>query len=203
MLDLAKHIVEQRSGDFEPGKFEDRYEPALVDLVNKKRNGERITAIGQPRDSSNVIDLMTALKRSLSGASPAKSTSKKPKAKPAGRSARDAAANQRQERTSTAKEAGARADTFAQSELRQCVARATLPQRCVLNAIAKDLMTGSCAKHSPFPSRRPAPRRARYSTAFRSADTRRSLSDGGNSMTAGSNSRCADCRRPTDSRCIG
>ena len=83
MLDLAKHIVEQRSGDFEPGKFEDRYEAALVDLVNKKRNGERITAIGQPRDSSNVIDLMTALKRSLSGASPAKPTSKKPKAKSA------------------------------------------------------------------------------------------------------------------------
>ena len=81
MLDLAKHIVEQRSGDFEPGKFEDRYEAALIDLVNKKRNGERITAIGQPRDSSNVVDLMTALKRSLSGASPAKPTSKKPKAK--------------------------------------------------------------------------------------------------------------------------
>ena len=67
MLDLAKHIVEQRSGDFEPGKFEDRYEAALVDLVNKKRNGERITAVGQPRDSSNVVDLMTALKRSLQG----------------------------------------------------------------------------------------------------------------------------------------
>ena len=67
MLDLAKHIVEQRAGDFEPGKFEDRYEAALVDLVNKKRNGERITPVGQPRDSSNVVDLMTALKRSLDG----------------------------------------------------------------------------------------------------------------------------------------
>ena len=84
MLDLAKHIVEQRSGEFEPGKFEDRYEAALVDLVNKKRNGERITAIGQPRDSSNVIDLMTALKRSLSGAPTAKpATSKKTRSKAA------------------------------------------------------------------------------------------------------------------------
>lgn len=77
MLDLAKHIVEQRSGDFEPGKFEDRYEAALVDLVNKKRNGERITAIGEPRDSSNVVDLMTALKRSLDGKSPKPAPAKK------------------------------------------------------------------------------------------------------------------------------
>jgi DNA end-binding protein Ku len=28
MLDLAKHIVESKSADFEPGKFEDRYENA-------------------------------------------------------------------------------------------------------------------------------------------------------------------------------
>jgi hypothetical protein len=31
MLDLAKHIVNQKSGRFEPDKFEDRYETALVD----------------------------------------------------------------------------------------------------------------------------------------------------------------------------
>ena len=39
MLDLAKHIVEQKSGSFEPGQFEDRYEQALIDLINQKRNG--------------------------------------------------------------------------------------------------------------------------------------------------------------------
>src|SRR3954468_13658308 len=32
MLDLARHIVEQKTGQFQPGKFEDRYEAALVDL---------------------------------------------------------------------------------------------------------------------------------------------------------------------------
>jgi DNA end-binding protein Ku len=37
MLDLAKHIVESKSGDFEPGKFEDRYENALVELLNQKK----------------------------------------------------------------------------------------------------------------------------------------------------------------------
>jgi DNA end-binding protein Ku len=82
MLDLAKHIVEQKSGDFEPGKFEDRYAAALVDLVNKKRNGERITAVGAQRDSSNVVELMTALKRSLDG-TPSKPTPAKKKVKAA------------------------------------------------------------------------------------------------------------------------
>jgi DNA end-binding protein Ku len=42
MLDLAKHIVEQKSGNFEPDKFEDQYETALVDLINQKRAGKPI-----------------------------------------------------------------------------------------------------------------------------------------------------------------
>src|SRR6478735_6697952 len=41
MLDLAKHIVQQKSGHFEPEKFEDHYEAALTDLINKKGEGAR------------------------------------------------------------------------------------------------------------------------------------------------------------------
>jgi DNA end-binding protein Ku len=37
MLDLARHIVDQKAGRFEPDKFEDQYETALVDLINQKR----------------------------------------------------------------------------------------------------------------------------------------------------------------------
>lgn len=83
MLDLARHIVQQKSGEFEPEKFEDRYESALVDLVNRKRNGERPAATAQPREGSNVVDLMTALQRSLKGADgPKAEPAKKKKAKP-------------------------------------------------------------------------------------------------------------------------
>lgn len=67
MLDLAKHIVEQKSGHFEPAKFEDHYEAALTELINKKRNGERIQSVSAPR-GDNVVNLMDALKRSLSNA---------------------------------------------------------------------------------------------------------------------------------------
>jgi DNA end-binding protein Ku len=67
MLDLAKHIVQQKSGHFDPKKFEDHYEAALTELINKKRNGERITQVTKPVSNDNVISLMDALKRSISG----------------------------------------------------------------------------------------------------------------------------------------
>src|ERR1700704_4933411 len=53
MLDLAKHIVEQKSGTFEPDQFEDRYEQALIDLINQKRNGIKTTAKSPPKPGGN------------------------------------------------------------------------------------------------------------------------------------------------------
>jgi DNA end-binding protein Ku len=80
MLDLAKHIVNQKAGRFEPSKFEDHYETALIDLINQKRAGKPITPKGRPA-GGNVVDLMEALRRSVSGAEPAKPSkpSKKPR----------------------------------------------------------------------------------------------------------------------------
>jgi DNA end-binding protein Ku len=51
MLDLAKHIVEQKSGHFEPEKFEDRYEDALNELLEKKSKGLPI-AKDRPRQTA-------------------------------------------------------------------------------------------------------------------------------------------------------
>jgi DNA end-binding protein Ku len=62
MLDLAKHIVEQKSGHFDPDKFEDHYEAALSDLLQKKQSGQPIAKIVS-RTSGNVIDIMDALRR--------------------------------------------------------------------------------------------------------------------------------------------
>jgi DNA end-binding protein Ku len=41
MLELASHIVDTKSGHFEPEKFEDQYEDALKELLKKKQAGER------------------------------------------------------------------------------------------------------------------------------------------------------------------
>jgi DNA end-binding protein Ku len=65
MLDLAKHIVEKKSGTFEPEQFEDHYESALIDLINKKRAGVPLAAKAAPKTGGNVINLMDALKKSL------------------------------------------------------------------------------------------------------------------------------------------
>jgi DNA end-binding protein Ku len=66
MLDLAKHIVNQKASTFEPEKFEDHHEEALIDLVNAKRNGKTVSAKSRPK-GENVVDLMDALKKSIAG----------------------------------------------------------------------------------------------------------------------------------------
>ena len=91
MLDLAKHIVEQKAGHFDPSKFEDHYEAALQELLAKKQKGLPISP-AQKRAPDNVINLMDALRASLksggkgdpaSAPKPAKATKKtaKPKRK--------------------------------------------------------------------------------------------------------------------------
>jgi DNA end-binding protein Ku len=85
MLDLAKHIVEQKSGHFDPDKFEDHYEAALSDLLQKKQSGQPIAKIAS-RTSGNVIDIMDALRASLKdgkGAPAAKPAAKAPARKAA------------------------------------------------------------------------------------------------------------------------
>lgn len=73
MLDLAKHIVNQKAGNFEPDKFEDHYETALIDLINQKRAGKVIRpkadrgrrSTVHPGSPGNVVDLMEALRKSV------------------------------------------------------------------------------------------------------------------------------------------
>jgi DNA end-binding protein Ku len=80
MLDLARHIVEQKAGRFKPDKFEDQYETALVDLINQKRAGKPMTPKERPR-GENVVDLMDALRKSVGGAAAAPSPAAKKPAK--------------------------------------------------------------------------------------------------------------------------
>ena len=64
MTEIARKIIEQQEGPFEPGKFEDRYENALRDLIRRKEKGEKLVT-AEPVEEDNVIDLMAALKKSL------------------------------------------------------------------------------------------------------------------------------------------
>jgi DNA end-binding protein Ku len=64
MLELAKHIVQTKSGHFRPEKFEDHYENALKELLSKKQAGQRITPAKEAKPS-NVVNLMDALRKSV------------------------------------------------------------------------------------------------------------------------------------------
>ena len=64
MMDLAKHIVETKSGHFEPEKFEDHYEAALKELIEKKIKGIELE-VPEARAPVTVINLMDALRRSI------------------------------------------------------------------------------------------------------------------------------------------
>ncbi|HMA55529.1 MAG TPA: Ku protein [Pseudolabrys sp.] len=69
MMDLARHIVETKSGHFDPETFEDHYEAALNDLIGKKSRGIKIEA-PKERAPTNVINLMDALRQSVRAEQP-------------------------------------------------------------------------------------------------------------------------------------
>jgi DNA end-binding protein Ku len=64
MLDLATHIVNTKSGHFDPSQFQDRYENALIDLLKKKEAGEKIEPAREAA-APRVVNLMDALRASI------------------------------------------------------------------------------------------------------------------------------------------
>ncbi len=63
MLDLAKHIIKTKVGEFHPEEFEDRYEAALKELVTAKIEGKVLPKPKAPAVSS-PNDLLKALRES-------------------------------------------------------------------------------------------------------------------------------------------
>ena len=64
MLDLATHIVDTKTGDFEPSKFQDQYEDAVRELLKRKQQGEKIE-VSREREPAKVVNLMDALRQSV------------------------------------------------------------------------------------------------------------------------------------------
>lgn len=68
MIDIARRIIEQQAGPFDPDQFVDRYEEALKALIASKQKGHTPVRAAEP-DDTQVGDLMAALRASLQGAS--------------------------------------------------------------------------------------------------------------------------------------
>jgi DNA end-binding protein Ku len=87
MLELAERLIEQKSSQFDPSEFRDRYQEAVIDMVKAKVQGQEPVLAKAP-ERGKVINLMDALKRSLEEAKPAaeskprKAAAKAPAAQP-------------------------------------------------------------------------------------------------------------------------
>jgi DNA end-binding protein Ku len=113
MIDLAAHIIDRKKARFDPSKFEDKYEDALLALVKAKKAGKKAPVAKAPPKPSNVINLFDALKKSLNadgGAKTsaarsggktrkAKSSSRKPAARKASAAAKSGTAKSRQRKS--------------------------------------------------------------------------------------------------------
>jgi len=64
-LTLAKQLIEQKAGKFDPAKFKDHYENAVRELINRRMKGKRVKVEPEAKKSGEVIDFMEALRRSL------------------------------------------------------------------------------------------------------------------------------------------
>ena len=66
-LEIARQLVESLAGDFEPEKYHDTYREAVLDMIEKKAEGQEIVL--QPvEEPEKVPDLMAALEASLAAA---------------------------------------------------------------------------------------------------------------------------------------
>ena len=68
MLDIAEKIIDQQRGDFDPSLFVDRYEQALREVIDRKRDGMPVAVAADEIQETNVVNLMDALRRSLGDA---------------------------------------------------------------------------------------------------------------------------------------
>ncbi|HCS73490.1 MAG TPA: Ku protein [Clostridiales bacterium] len=81
-LSMANQLIENLTTSFDPTKYTDEYRKELMDLINKKIEGDEIVQ-PQAAPQRNVIDLMQALQESLKETEHLKKTDAAPKKKTA------------------------------------------------------------------------------------------------------------------------
>lgn len=90
MLDLATHIIGRKMAKFDPKQFEDRYQEALLAIIDAKRQNRPVKSAPTEKRPSNVVSLMDALRKSIQDEKSAGGAKEEPKA-PAKAAAKKAA----------------------------------------------------------------------------------------------------------------
>jgi DNA end-binding protein Ku len=66
MLDLATHIITRKLSHFDPKQFDDRYQDALLELIQAKQQHRPVKQAAAAPRPTNVVSLMDALRKSIS-----------------------------------------------------------------------------------------------------------------------------------------
>ena len=90
-LAMARQLIESQATEFDPSKYRDEYRERVLDLIERKAQGEDISVQPDVEEPTEVPDLMAALEASLAAATGSKpaatngasSKAKKPAAKKA------------------------------------------------------------------------------------------------------------------------
>jgi len=64
LLEIAGLLIDKKLTKFDPSKFEDTYEDALIAMIDAKRKGKKPPKPA-PKPKENVVDLASVLKKSL------------------------------------------------------------------------------------------------------------------------------------------
>jgi DNA end-binding protein Ku len=88
-LKMARSLIESLSTKWEPKRYRDTHRDKVLEIIDKKSEGEEIAVTEQPKSEEKVVDLLAALEASLEKAKSAKSKSSatKKKASPRRKSA--------------------------------------------------------------------------------------------------------------------
>jgi DNA end-binding protein Ku len=67
-LEMAQQLIDSLSADFEPEQYRDEYRDRVLDLIERKAEGEEIVIEAPPEEPKKVPDLMAALEQSIAAA---------------------------------------------------------------------------------------------------------------------------------------
>lgn len=131
-MSMARMLIDELAGDYDPDEFEDDYALAVEALVRAKIDGGQVQQVeDEEEESGEVVDLLAALARSVekakaargeSSPAPAKATAKKATAKKA--TAKKATAKK-----ATAKKATAKKTAATKSTAKKTSAKKTAPKK--------------------------------------------------------------------------
>ncbi|WP_079148082.1 non-homologous end joining protein Ku [Streptomyces agglomeratus] len=150
-LKMAQQLVETLSMDWNPEEFHDTFQEQVAGLIEAKRSGESVEKAEPPAASTNVVDLMEALRASVDQAKGAKRGGR-------GKTAEESAPVARIKDTADKRRAGGAAkpgrepraakasslDSLTKAELYQRAADAGVPGRSSMTR--EELVTALSAK---------------------------------------------------------